>query len=301
MRRRILQKSRPARPSTDPRWIIIWTKPARLQGLGKSLHLLPARILRDRIVVKSLPYHLSPGALIVVVWAAGSLFWLVIAGVRIIRFHRAVKSAAAADSRIGEMAAEVVRRLGYRRPVEVRVSTGQFPPLLWAVGHARIVLPEFILTELTPTQLKGILAHEIAHLVRRDHWVRWLELGVFACYWWNPVAWWARRELRVAEEQACDARVVRAYAGIDTSYVEALIAVIERVQAPSHPISAMASPLGGEGTLKRRVAAIVDRPDWRMGKRGVAIVAVVAISLLCSVRSSADPPPPAPAARRRSK
>ena len=72
--------------------------------------------------------------------------------------------------------------------------------------------------------------------------------------------------------------------------------MIERVQPPSHPISALASPLGGEGTLKRRVAAIVDRPDWRVGKCGVAIVAVAAISLFCSVRSSADTPPPASAA-----
>ena len=162
-------------------------RPRQVTPLGSSPNVAP-----DRITAKSWLHDLSHGVLIMVVWAAVSTIWLVIAGVRIIRFHRAVKRAAAADSQIGEMAAEVARRLGYRRPVEVRVSTGQFPPLLWAVGHARIVLPEFTLTDLTPTQLKAILAHEIAHLVRRDHWVRWLELGVFACYWWNPIAWWAR-------------------------------------------------------------------------------------------------------------
>ena len=228
----------------------------------------------------------SLGILLAVVWATGSAIWLAIAGVRIAGFHRAVKRAAAADARTGEMAAEAAARLGYRRPVEVRVSAGRFPPLLWAVGHARIVLPEFAVTQLTPTQLKGILRHEIAHLVRHDHWVRWLEFAIFACYWWNPIMWWARRELRAAEEQACDARVVDGFAGIDQSYVEALVAIVDRTNALSDRIPAVAGAVGGHGTLKQRVEAIVVHRDWRLGKLGAAAVAVAAISVLCSVRGS---------------
>jgi beta-lactamase regulating signal transducer with metallopeptidase domain len=247
----------------------------------------------EGIVADSRISNLSPGVVLALIWATGSAVWLAIAGVRIFRFHRQVERAAVAGEEICKMAADVARELGYRHPLDVRVSAGEFPPFLWAVGHPRIVLPRFALTELTTTQLQGILAHEIAHLLRRDHWVRWVELGIFACYWRYPIVWWARRELRIAEEQACDARVVRVYAGIDTSYVEALIAVIDRIQTPAHPISAMASPLGGEGTLKQRVEAIVAGGDWRVGKMAVAALAMVAISLFCSVQTSADQPPPA--------
>jgi len=39
---------------------------------------------------------------------------------------------------------------------------------------------------------------------------RRLELAALGLYWWHPAAWWARRELREAEEQRCDAGVVAA-------------------------------------------------------------------------------------------
>ncbi len=119
---------------------------------------------------QTLKGQLSPNMVLAAVWAAGSIVWLVIAGVRIIRFHRAVNRAAAADSRIGEMAAEVASRLGYRRPVRVRIfDPADFPPLLWALGHARIVLPEFAVADLTTAATDRHLARvEIAHLVRRQ-------------------------------------------------------------------------------------------------------------------------------------
>ena len=51
----------------------------------------------------------------------------------------------------------------------------------------------------------AVLAHELAHLKRRDHWVRRLEAIVLGLYWWYPGAWWARRQLERAEEECCDA------------------------------------------------------------------------------------------------
>ena len=44
-----------------------------------------------------------------------------------------------------------------------------------------------------------LLAHELAHYARGDHWVRWLELIVAVLFWWHPAAWVARVKLREAE------------------------------------------------------------------------------------------------------
>ena len=67
-----------------------------------------------------------------------------------------------------------------------------------------------------------LLLHELAHLKRRDHWVRWLELVVAGLYWWHPVVWWARRALREAEEQCCDAWVVWAMPDRSRTYASCL-------------------------------------------------------------------------------
>jgi len=34
---------------------------------------------------------------------------------------------------------------------------------------------------------RGIIAHELAHMHRRDHWITWLELGASIPWWWNPL------------------------------------------------------------------------------------------------------------------
>ncbi len=40
-------------------------------------------------------------------------------------------------------------------------------------------------------ELRWVVAHELAHVWRRDHLVRWLEWVACVVFWWNPVAWWA--------------------------------------------------------------------------------------------------------------
>ena len=69
-----------------------------------------------------------------------------------------------------------------------------------------------------------MLAHELAHLKRRDHWVRWFEAVVLGFYWWDPIAWWARREMERTEEEACDAWVVSLLPAAGGAYAEALVA-----------------------------------------------------------------------------
>ena len=49
-----------------------------------------------------------------------------------------------------------------------------------------------------------IVAHELAHVRRRDYLVRWVEWLACVCFWWNPVVWWAQRNLRAMEEICCD-------------------------------------------------------------------------------------------------
>ena len=74
--------------------------------------------------------------------------------------------------------------------------------MLWAIATtARLLIPEPLLGRLSEQQWDTLLAHELAHLRRRDHWVRRFELFVVGLYWWHPVVWWARRELQEAEEQ----------------------------------------------------------------------------------------------------
>ena len=53
-------------------------------------------------------------------------------------------------------------------------------------------------------QRRLVLAHEMAHAKRRDGLGQLLCQLACAVYWFNPLVWYAVRQLRVARERTCD-------------------------------------------------------------------------------------------------
>jgi len=219
-------------------------------------------------------------------WLLGSVTYLGLAGLRIARFHRALSVLPAADERVQRLATDVGKKLGYRGRIVVRVSPGHTPPLLWAVGRPTILLPQQLVATLDEDELVGILAHEIAHLVRHDPWVRWFELLVVGLYWWHLVAWYARHALRDAEELACDALVLEKLGDGPDAYVRGLLQAIDLATGPTGP--SLASGLGRKSSLQRRVEAMLahryaPRLSWSAGIAvGLVALAFVPLSMRAS-------------------
>jgi beta-lactamase regulating signal transducer with metallopeptidase domain len=202
----------------------------------------------------------GPGvsACVLAAWLAGSLAWFALAGVRVRRFERLLRFARRAPAGLQERAGRLARALGLRRGPVVWLMPGPVPPMLWALaGAPRLIVPVALWDRLSEEQRDALLTHELAHLRRRDHWVRRLELVALGLYWWHPVAWWARRELRDAEEQCCDAWVVWALPAAAGAYAASLVEAVTFLAQPRPALPAGASGLGHFHRLKRRLTMIV--------------------------------------------
>ena len=145
--------------------------------------------------------------------------------------------------------------------------------MLWTLGgRARLLVPAELWPDLSESQQTALIAHELAHLKRKDHWIRWLDLAVTGLYWWHPVVWWARRGLREAEEQCCDAWAVWATPRGSRSYAAALLAALEFVSgAPTAGVAAAAAVISGRGHvsfLKRRMRMIVQARTPKIAELG---------------------------------
>jgi Zn-dependent protease with chaperone function len=128
---------------------------------------------------------------------AGALAVATLAGHRIVRFRRLLCHAVPASSPLRDRVSELAARVGLRRAPEVRLLPARVPPMLWPSRRGPLLLmPEGLLPKLTSEERDTLLVHELAHVRRRDHWVRWLELAVTVVFWWYPVTWWVRRALR---------------------------------------------------------------------------------------------------------
>ena len=218
-----------------------------------------------------------------VVWLSGSVLWFAVAGTRIGRFQHLLRYGRKAPPPLQDQTRAVAERLGLRRCPTVWLVPGRLSPLLWALGRrVRLVLPAELLPCLGPEQCTSLLAHELAHALRRDHWVRWLEFVVSGLYWWLPVAWWARRQLQQAEEECCDAWVVWTLPAAAKAYAQALLQTVDFLDArPALP--PVASGIGHVRLLKRRLSMIVRQPlcpqvPWPV-QVGVVVVALLVLPL----------------------
>jgi WD40 repeat protein/beta-lactamase regulating signal transducer with metallopeptidase domain len=197
-------------------------------------------------------------AFLVALWLTGSTVWFLLALFSIVRFRHVLRYAQAAPVGIRRQAQELSQRLGLDHCPDIVLLPGAVSPMLWALGgRPRLLLPAELLQRLPPEQRATLLAHELAHLRRRDHWVRGLELLVTGFYWWHPVVWWARRELREAEEQCCDAWVLWALPASARTYADALLECVEFLSRNRHALPQTASGIGQVHFLRRRLTMIM--------------------------------------------
>jgi WD40 repeat protein/beta-lactamase regulating signal transducer with metallopeptidase domain len=217
-------------------------------------------------------------SLLGVVWLAGSAVWLACIGVRIVRFHRLLRHAPTAPEDVQKLARRLAERMGLTRCPAVRLLPGPLPLMVWAVGRPVVFFPAGLLARLNDEERASLLTHELAHIRRRDHWVRWLEMLVLSLYWWYPLAWWARKQLQEREEECCDAWVVAESS--PRVYALAILAAVDFLAEVALPLPAVASALGGKEILKRRLTLIMTgKTPGRLSRAGLAAVLAVCAAL----------------------
>lgn len=268
---------------------------------------LPLAFVADPAAVSS-QIRIDWPLVVLSVWAAGALAYLAACGWRAWRFARLLRFAQPAPTSVLVEVEQVAKSIGLRRAPRVRLVPGVCAPFVWAVGRPTLFLPAELLARLSADQRAAVIAHELAHVRRWDHWVRWLEVVVTAAYWWCPLIWLARRELRRLEEEASDAEATAARPDSAHTYAVAILDTLDLIAGTRTSIPATATGMGDARSLRRRLVLILDgnrvgrTPGWmRLGLLvlGVAVLAAspaparvsAAIEQLISPRSVSAPVP----------
>ncbi len=234
-----------------------------------------------------------------VVWIAGTAAWFFWQGRRIIWFGRRLGRAEDAGTEIRLAVRRIAKALGISCPPEVKAADGIASPMLWGWRRDAVILfPRELLVRLSPEARDTLLAHELAHYVRRDHWVRMLEFVVTGLYWWHPAVWLARVGIEAAEEECCDAWVVGGLAASPRRYAEALLATIDyaaELRMPCLPPGVCPANRDAQ-LLQRRLIGIIHakRPSRLRGAAAVraAVGTLLLIQPVLRAATAEVPSPP---------
>jgi beta-lactamase regulating signal transducer with metallopeptidase domain len=225
-------------------------------------------------------------------WVAGMLGFAGWQVLRIIHFRRLPSRGQPPPNWLASHVKRVAAALGVRPP-RTLVVPDNGSPVLWCLGAPRLLIPASLLGQLEAAWWPGVFVHELAHLRRRDHWVSWLELVAGCFWWWNPVFWLVRRQLRQHAEMACDAWVIEILPDGRRAYAETLLAVSQAVSRAAVPAPALAIAPRARRAFERRLTMIMSgRVTCRVPVAVLAFVALLAAAALpgWSVRLAADEP-----------
>jgi beta-lactamase regulating signal transducer with metallopeptidase domain len=190
------------------------------------------------------------------------------------RVHRLSVAARAAAVSTWQSAGErLAARL--RLDVRFRVVESGLVDTPSVIGFLRpvILMPVAVLSNLSTGQVEALLAHELAHIRRRDYAVNLLQTAAETLLFFHPAVWWVSSRIRVEREHCCD-DVALDMCGEPTAYAAALA---ELASCRSREIALSVG--AADGPLLRRIRRVLGAPETDEPRPASGLV-VLAIGLM---------------------
>ncbi len=140
---------------------------------------------------------------------------------------------------------------GHGGHVALRIVPPGLSPGVRGLLRPTILLPDGLISELSEVEMDAVLAHEIAHIQRKDLWVAAAARIITCVFWFHPFLWWMERRMLKERETACDELVLAGGASAD-DYAGAIAKVCRLVWNGSQAYAGIA-----DSNLKQRMEHIM--------------------------------------------
>ena len=185
----------------------------------------------------------------------------------------------AVEPTVAAVGYDLKQRMGIRQAVRWLESSRVSVPMVIGWIKPVVLVPAGMLCCLSPAELESVLAHELAHIRRRDYLVNLLQTAVETVLFYHPAVWWISHRVRIEREHCCDDRAI-ATCGDRLTLVRALVH-LEQTRAPG-----LAAAANG-GSLLQRVQRLLGSPTqqrfapsrWSVTAVLLAVLALAATNL----------------------
>jgi beta-lactamase regulating signal transducer with metallopeptidase domain len=170
----------------------------------------------------------SWAAIIFALWALFATIGLARVVLGFLKLQRLRASCTALNSTsVNPILQETLREFDSARLVRICVSDGLRVPTAIGFLKPMVILPSWALNELSPSELRAVLLHELAHLKRWDDWTNLVQKLIQAALFFHPAVWWIENRLSLEREMACD-DIVLAHTENPRAYAQCLLSIAEK-------------------------------------------------------------------------
>jgi beta-lactamase regulating signal transducer with metallopeptidase domain len=182
------------------------------------------------------------------------------------------------------------QELGVHIPINVVESADVQSPALLGFVRPRLLLPERMIQNFDPAELRLVFLHELAHLKRHDVVLNWLISALQVLHWFNPLIALAFYRMRVDRELACDSLVLSFGREQENQrYGQTMIKLLEFSSTPKL-VPGVVGILEDRNELKGRMTMIATHTKQAYRFSGLAVALMLAVG--CVALTGAQEPEP---------
>ena len=222
------------------------------------------------------------GYILLGIWIVGILAMIILVIKSSLRLHTLEKSALPLQNQeVHRLYHRCLEEMGIHRDIPVYSTAFLKSPIIIGLLKPCIYLPIHLISDYDETDMRYILLHELQHYKHHDAIANYLMNLAGVVYWFNPLVWYALKEMRNDREVACDTSVLKmleedAY----EDYGNTLINFAKKVSLTPFPFAA---GLGGNmEQIKRRIINIAsyEKPTFMKRIKGMTAFMLTAVLLL---------------------
>ncbi|MFH1883148.1 MAG: M56 family metallopeptidase [Planctomycetota bacterium] len=155
-------------------------------------------------------------------------------------------------------------------------------PFVWGLLSGSIYLPADFVKVNSSEHCRGVLGHELSHILRFDASVNLLQVFAQAVFWFHPFVWWANRKIRAEREKCCDEMAIACLNAQAKDYSRAIVDTLVAEYKSTRPIPSLAVA-GPVKNIEERIKTML-RPGKKFYKHpSLPAVAIVVLTALLAV------------------
>jgi beta-lactamase regulating signal transducer with metallopeptidase domain len=211
-------------------------------------------------------------------WGAGAWGYLMVALVKAWRIQAGLKQARSwPDLELECEFLDIAKAVGVERRPQLRLIRGLGQPFVWGILRGSIYLPEAFGQQGTCRERMLVMGHELAHVLRWDALVNFVQVIVQAVFFFHPLVWWLNKIIRHEREKCCDEMTVANLRVDSREYGSAIVDRLATYYEPACPASSLAIS-GHAKDLEDRVKSLLQ--PGRTFYRGLSAPAMITLFLI---------------------